>query len=448
MASSGLEFSGAVIAAHRFGLGERDAAGRVGPDAAAWLRQQIGPAEPQRLAVDAPPLPDFTRAFGVQRQARQQRDEASQNALRDLVRDDLRARLATAIDSRRPFTERLALFWANHFTVSQAKGACRGLVGSFEREAIRPHLAGRFETLLLAACSHPTMLLYLDNVQSAGPQSRVARRRTQRQIGLNENLARELLELHTLGVNGGYAQADVGAVAALLTGWRGLAPGVDAAFDPDWHQPGPKTVLGQRYAEGPEALPALLRDLARHPSTARHVCTQLARHVVADRPPDALVERLSAVWLASGAELPVVYRALIDAPEAWQPAPAKLRTPEEFVIASLRLLHDVDVDSRWRRRAPADLGLTAMGQRPQSAPSPAGWPDRADEWLGPEALWQRLEFARRLAAAAGARVDARALAASSLGPLLGAEARQQIERAANGAQALALLWMAPEFQRR
>lgn len=453
-----------AIAAHRFGLGEADAA-VVGGDAIGWLRAQIGPADAQRAVADArgsDTLVDTATGLRLQLAARRQ-SEPDQQALRASIRADLRARLATAASTRRPFAERLALFWTNHFTVSLGKGSVRGLVGAFEREAIRPHVAGRFVDLLRASTTHAAMLRYLDNHLSAGPHARIVQRLARRSratpdaeaprlTGLNENLAREVLELHTLGAAhaagphgpwGGYSQADVTALAAVLTGWRGaLRDGGD--FQADWHEPGRKTLLGRSIDEGPQALDEVLQMLARHPSTARFIATKLARHFVADHPPAALVDRMAAAYTASDGELPRVYVALLVAPESWTPQPEKLKTPEEFVVSAARLLR---LGDRLVARTP-DAGLAAMGQRVHAAPSPAGWPDRADDWLGPEALWQRIEWAGRVADRLGAQVDARSLAQASLGPLLDTATRQQIERAADGAQALALLLMAPEFQRR
>ena len=470
----------AAIAAHRFGLGEPDLAA-LGSDPRAWLLAQIGPADAQRGSA----LPGLVDALARQTAARRQPSDDSRGALRQQAQADIRARLITAATTQRPLAERLALFWANHFTVSVGKGSTQGLAGAFEREAIRPHIAGRFADLLYAAVSHPAMLRYLDNQFSAGPQSDLVQRRRRRSraspaatasadagagpaptatgprlTGLNENLAREVLELHTLGVAGGggaygpwggYAQADVAALAAVLTGWRGprtdpspLTSDGTAHFDPQWHQPGAKTVLGRPYAEGPQALRAVLDDLARHPSTARHIATKLARHLVADRPPPALVARLAQRFTDTDGDLTALTTALIDAPEAWAPGLAKLKTPEEFVISAARLLRAGD---RLAQRA-ADAGLTALGQRPHSAASPAGWPDTAADWLGPEAVWRRVEWAVQVAERAGAGIDARALAQASLGALLGETTRFQIERAADGAQALTLLLMAPEFQRR
>ena len=472
----------AALAAHRFGLGEPRLDG-LGGDAPGWLQQQVGPADPQvgkGLADAAAGL----RAFMQFRQMRaaaasgptasspmandtRSGEQAFAEHFRAIVLADQRARLVTQATTARPFAERLATFWANHFTVSMAKASARGLVGAFEREAIRPHIAGRFHTLLAAAVKHPAMLRYLDNDQSAGPESRLVQRlRRQprpdgapgpRLTGLNENLAREVLELHTLGVAGGpvYAQEDVTAFARVLTGWRvplqALASdGASAAevpvsrFEPTWHQPGSKVVLGRPYAEGPQALDEVLNDLARHPSTARFIATKLARHFVADEPPAALVDRLAQAFLRSEGDLPTVYTALLQSPEAWQPQAGKLKTPEEFVVSTARVLA---LGAGAFARQP-DGGLGTLGQRLQAAPSPAGWPDRADEWLGPDAVWKRVEWAARVAERTGRQIDARALADASLGPLLGDTTRQQIERAADGPQALALLLMSPEFQRR
>ena len=465
----------AQTAAHRFGLGEA----RLTPlqnDPQGWLLQQITAAPVAAHATLG------NSADGLRAQAEFQRlrrtlraDDARSTELafvehfRARVQADLRARLATAAGSGQPFGERLALFWANHFTVSQAKASVRGLVGAFEREAIRPHTAGPFGLMLKAAVQHAAMLRYLDNDQSAGPRSRVAQRRNARaqdmgdtgaaKAGLNENLAREVLELHTLGVAGGgaayggwggYTQADVTAFAAVLTGWRVPVQAVvqgghdTVAFDPAWHEPGRKTLLGKTYAEGPEALNAVLQDLARHPSTARFLACKLARHVVADEPEPALVKRLERAYLDSEGHLGEVAKALVQAPEAWRPERQKLKTPEEFVLSSVRVLGLAD--TAFTRQA--DAGIGTLGQRVHAAPSPAGWPDRAEDWLGPEAVWKRVEWATALAGRVGRQTDARAAAQQAFGDTLNADTVQQLARAADGPQALTLWLMSPEFQRR
>ena len=462
----------AAIAAHRFGLGEASL-DVVQPDASAWLLGQIGPAD----AAVGSGLLTTAQALALVRRERETRQlaknpppgQTAEQVLaghyRDTVLADARSHLLTAAATTRPFAERLQLFWANHFTVSLTKGATRGLIGAFERDAIRPHIAGPFEALLVAATTHPAMLRYLDNAQSAGPNSllvtRSARRTARpgeadnapRITGLNENLAREVLELHTLGAEasraGTYTQADVTALAAVLTGWRVTLQDDDPThlFNDDWHEPGRKTVLGKSYPQGPQALREVLHDLALHPATAHFIATKLARHFVADDPPTALVERLATTYLRSSGQLAPVYEALVRSPEGWSPRAAKLKTPEEFVLSTVRLLKP---NSRPFERgdAGAALGINTLGQRVQAAPSPAGWSDKAADWLGPDAVWKRIEWSTRTAARLGGSVDARALAAQSLGPLLTATTQTQIERAADGTQALALLLMAPEFQRR
>lgn len=462
----------AALAAHRFGLGEASL-DAIGAEPLGWLEAQIGPADPARgdgLLTTAQAIELVHAEAGKRRLARNPPPGTTAEQLlaghyRETILADARSRIATAVTTQRPFAERLHLFWTNHFAVSAAKGSTRGLVGTFERDAIRPHVAGPFETLLWSAVTHPAMLRYLDNHLSAGPNSRAVARFARRAArgdddaprlsGLNENLAREVLELHTLGVNGGYGQADVTAFAALLTGWRiGNTPGGTAnaalPFEPSWHEPGPKTVLGRRYDEGPDALRQLLADLARHPSTARFLATKLARHFVADDPPAALVERLAATYRRSDGRLGEVYRELLRAPEAWAPQPAKLKTPEEFAVASARLLGPGERGATRGPFATAALAgsVGALGQRLQSPPSPAGWPDRGEDWLGPDAVWKRVEWSHRVGDRLGRSVDARALARASLGPLIGPASLQQIDRAADGPQALALLLMAPEFQRR
>ncbi len=466
----------AAIAAHRFGLGEASTAA-LQNDPQAWLLAQIGPADAPR-GDGLLSTPQALELVAAERALRQQARAATPHAAaasapadpllvghyRETIVADVRSRLVTASATQRPFAERLQLFWCNHFTVSLAKGATRGLVGAFERDAIRPHIAGSFEALLVASTTHPTMLRYLDNVYSAGPRSRVVARAARRAeaigegprvTGLNENLAREVLELHTLGAEsgravqtsaGGYTQADVTALARVLTGWRVNTRSNDPAdaFDPAWHEPGRKTLLGRDYAEGPDALRRVLHDLAHHPATARFIATKLARHFVADDPPTALVERLAATYVRHDGELSEVYRELIRSPEAWNPAPAKLKTPEELVVSASRTL---GLGGRLFERGDAG-GIVALGQRVHAAPSPAGWSDRAEDWLGPDAVWKRVEWASRIGERTGRAIDARQIARLSLGERLGAATQKQIDHAADGPQALALLLMSPEFQRR
>jgi len=378
---------------------------------------------------------------------------------RRVLADDIGVRVNTTLASPAPMVERLVHFWSNHFSVSVGKPGTQFEAGPHEFTAIRPHVLGRFSDMLKAAVLHPAMLIYLDQFQSIGPNAPFAQRRAlrggdqQRPRGLNENLAREVLELHTLGVGGGYAQADVTELARALTGWT--VPGIGrvgrfaqnqpsgAAFVALVHEPGGRSVLGLSYpaGEAKQAL-AILDDLAAHPATARHIATKFARHFAGDTPPPALVARLEADFLRSGGDLASLTRALINAPEAWAQGPVKFRTPFEWLVASLRLTGTEALPAQRIVGA-----LTQLGQAPWRAPSPAGYDDLAASWAGPDALIRRVELAERIARNAPQDgVIARAEAAFP--GALGEATLTQLKRAESGQQALALLLVSPEMMRR
>jgi len=384
------------------------------------------------------------------------------NMLRKDISGDFTARAQLAATTDAAFRERWTLFWANHFTVSATKAITGTVVGPFEQEAIRPHVFGRFEELLDAAESHPAMLTYLDQIQSIGPDSQAAmfQRRgagrfggqvqpaVQRTVGLNENLAREIMELHTVGVNGGYTQADVTEFARAMTG---LSIGNErdgdygaAIFRERAHEPGARMVMGVRYDQGGRGQTnAILSDLAAKPQTARFVCTKIARHFVADDPPPALVARLETAWRSSNGDLARVAEALISAPEAWEPAPQKFKTPYEFVVSSYRAAGGEPAG--FPQFGPI---LTALGQKPFSAPSPKGWPEDAQSWAAPDAIVKRMQFAQAFSAGAVRDRDPKALAADALGERLSPETAKAIARAESRPEGFALLLMSPEFQRR
>ncbi|MBT9289211.1 DUF1800 domain-containing protein [Prosthecodimorpha staleyi] len=364
----------------------------------------------------------------------------------EIFRQEQIARLTRFCDTATPLLERLVLFWSNHFAVSETKGnPVRVTVGAMEREAIRPHVLGRFADMLKAVETHPAMLVYLDNNQSVGPQSLNGRNSKR---GLNENLAREIMELHTLGVAGGYAQADVTALARVLTGWTVANPDEDDfhggrfAFAPGRHEPGTHRVVGRDYPESGHVQGlAVLDDLARHPATARHLAFKLTRHFVDDQPPADLVERLARVWRDSDGDLAAVTRALVTAPEAWHAKAGKLRAPIEFVVAMQRAIG-----------RPADVGvangaLVALGQPTWAPPGPDGWSDEAAAWASPAGLSTRLDLAVQFARHAGDREPA-GLAADLWGAALPEATRVAIRRAESRQQAIALLFASPEFQRR
>src|SRR5215470_10792728 len=252
---------------------------------------------------------------------------------------EAKARIHAALGAKIGFLERLVWFWSNHFCVSADKGNVRQICGAYEREVIRANVLGRFSDMLLAAESHPAMLIYLDNARSIGPDS-IAGLRQKR--GLNENLAREILELHTLGVRTVYTQEDVTRFANVITGWtvierRDPERAGDFVFNPNMHQPGAQTVVGKSYAEGGvEQGRAVLAALARHPATAKHVATKLARHFVADEPPPALVERLAKRFRDTQGDLKEVSKAMVSAPESWDTPRNKLKRPGEWIISAMR----------------------------------------------------------------------------------------------------------------
>jgi uncharacterized protein (DUF1800 family) len=397
-----------------------------------------------RGSVDAPPpLPNAAPA--PQRQPA--RNEEPGNPGR-IYREEMKARFHTALLPLGGFGERLVQFWSNHFCVSALKGGpVRALAGVYEREVIRPHVFGRFADMLLASATNPAMIVYLDNQQSIGPGSRAGQRRGR---GLNENLAREIMELHTLGVAGGYTQGDVTSLARIITGWsvaprdgRQGTPG-NFLYNDNLHEPGSAELLGKTYAQaGQEQGKAALADLARHPSTAQHIARKLARHFVADDPPPALVARLAKVFTTTDGDLQAVSRALLEAPESWQPVQAKMRSPQEFLIAAARAF------DRKPETGQIAGPLGAMGQRLWEPSGPNGFADTVGAWASAEGMKTRLDVAAAIArqVAPGA-VDPRNVAETILGPLASTPTRQAIARAESKPQALALLLMSPEFQRR
>ncbi|MGY3529782.1 DUF1800 domain-containing protein [Bradyrhizobium sp. USDA 4452] len=370
------------------------------------------------------------------------------NIIQKTFRAEALARLQRGVVADCGFVERLVVFWSNHFCISANKGAlARMWAGSFEREAIRPHVLGRFSDMLKAVEQHPAMLFFLDNQQSLGPESRAGINRNR---GLNENLAREIMELHTLGVGGGYTQDDVTALARVITGWtfagrKGQlgAPG-SFVFNANAHQPGSQQVLGKTYAQAGLAQgEAVLSDIARHPSTAKFIATKFARHFVADDPPPALVAKLQDTFIKTDGDLRALATALVQSTEAWQAPLTKMRSPYEFLLASGRLL----------ARNPEDPGrylngLNVLGQPLWSPAGPNGFPDTAAAWAAPEGIKLRLDISAQLGSQLADRFDPRDLLELIAADAASAETRRTIERAESRQQALALLLMSPEFQRR
>jgi uncharacterized protein (DUF1800 family) len=460
----------AALALHRFGLGPRAGSiAALASDPRGALIAELDRAGAGRIAA-----PDLMSTGAAARAAvefreaqRQMRREASgQNdaqpktadgngagrprpsagvAPQELYLAEAKARVDAALAAETGFAERLVWFWSNHFCVSADKAGVRPIAGAFEREAIRAHVLGRFGDMLLAVESHPAMLIYLDNARSIGPDSRAGQNRRR---GLNENLAREILELHTLGVRSVYTQDDVTNVAKVITGWTVVPPrqdperGGEFNFNPRMHEPGAQTVVGKRYDDaGLEQGRRVLADLARHPATAQHVARKFARHFIADEPAPALVERLSKRFLDTGGDLKELAKSLITSNAAWEAPRTRIKRPGEWIAATLRAIGMNPPDIR-----PVVQAHNLLGEPLWRPPAPNGFADDNATWL--DGLSQRLDLANQFARRNAGDADPMAVFEQTLAPIASEETRHTIARAESRPQALALLFMSPEFQRR
>lgn len=419
----------------RFGLGHRPS-DPVPPDPQRWLTAQL-------TAPD--PIPSTAGAY---RPASDNGTDDSAGGMMDsetmgghgeypLIQQGA---INAAAQTAAPFREHLVWFWANHFTVSTRKPGCGVHIPAFFNETIRPHITGRFETLLLAVMRSPAMLVYLDNTSSVGAHSREAAGNSKR--GMNENLGRECLELHSVSPQAGYTQADVIAMAKLLTGWSTQARkggGQQFAFKESAHEPGPKTLMGRTFPEGEQGGIQALAFLANHPSCHRFLATKLVRHFVADDPPPDAVRQIEGVLRDTRGNLSAASRALVSLQAAWQPG-TKLRTPIEFAIAACRTLNQPLPEH-------GTILLAQLGQPIWGAPQPNGWPDTTADWASSEAMLRRIAFAYTMAGEKEVSAPDE-LAQASLGPLLRPATLQAVRRAGSRREAVALLLSSPEFQRR
>lgn len=423
--------------------------------------QNMGGAQ-AALATTGATMPDGTPAGGMVKDAIAASRKYARQTARDQYLSLVGARMNAALTTDTPFVERMVHFWSNHFAISIDKLTLIGMGGLLEMEAIRPNVLGKFSDMVLAVERHPAMLLYLDQAQSIGPDSTAGQRiaaRGNRKAGLNENLAREIMELHTLGVRTGYTQADVTEFARAMTGWtvsgitrgpmaRALGadgtPG-DFVFVPVLHEPGERTIMGRRYpAAGEAQARQVILDLAVHPATARHIATKLARHFAGDTPPPSLVDRLAARFTESGGDLPAVYRVLVEAPELQGPSLAKFKTPWDWSVSALRAVGAKQVEGQ-----PIAGMLIQLGQPVWRPGSPAGYDDIDASWAGPDALMRRVEAASRIATrVGGAKLDPRQLAATVLPAGGSATTLAAIGRAESPVEGIALMLCAPEFMRR
>ncbi|MEM7283347.1 MAG: DUF1800 domain-containing protein [Pseudomonadota bacterium] len=440
-----------VIATNRFGMGARSGEiAEADADPRNWLLSQLAVAPGRKTRTQTVEAVSQIDAFQNTKRAK---DEDQLKTLRQQIRDAyrgqsaLRARLA--IESRTSFLERLTHFWSNHFAVSTDKNIIRGLAGPFEQEAIRPNILSNFYDLLRSSTQHPAMLLYLDNAQSIGPQSRFGRSGKR---GRNEKQAREVLELQTMGVRSGYTQEDVTNFAKVLTGWTvpigrvgqrlGLK-GRPFAFVERMHEPGNHEVMGKRYEdEGVNQGLAVLKDLSVHEKTAHHIALKLCRHFVADEPSVSLVDRLKNVFLDTGGDLKSVYKAMIESDLAWGPERKKFKAPNEWMISAFRGLGVLVRDKHLAN------STYALGQPTYQPGSPAGFSDQASAWDGPAQLGARIDWAQVFAGRLSANRNVAHLARQMLGDSVSKSTADAIRRAESNAQGLTLLLVSPEFMRR
>lgn len=445
------------VALNRFGLGAAPGEGAlVANDPRGWVLAHISPPVIPRLYRNRLTAEAILRQiYEGNRIGPEARNAAIRHAYQTEFNPSLVTRARLMIATNTPFVDRMMMFWSNHFTVSNTRRITAPAIPAFERDVILPRIFGRFADLLKAVESHPNMLVYLDNVSSVGPNSIAGRRRARRgnRQALNENLAREALELHTLGVDGGYDQTDVIEFAKVITGWShgGVRYGDDPRpvhggfeFRPEAHEPGAKTILGQRYPEdGANEGFAVLEALARHPATARHIATKLVRHFVADDPPEDAVSEIARVFTETDGDLAAVSRAVVGLEQAWSQPLAKVKSAYEYVISVHRAAGRI-------RATRQDIfqPLRLLGQFPFTAPSPQGWGDTAEDWIAPEALMRRIEWTRRFSSRLPATMNPKLFADDILGPAASDELHNWVARAPSTDAALAMIFASPEFQRR
>ena len=451
-----------VVAAIRFGEGlSPDLAPPISVEAVLAQLDASGP-EPFAIPTFSQILPRLGEVSDMRRAFRRERDEAKREVLRKAFRAEQRVLVraqaghakqlfARAVAGDAPFRDRLTRFWGDHFTVVGKNNLTRYAIPHYHEEAIRPHVAGRFADMLKAVVTHPMMLFYLDQTASFGPGSVAAKGRR----GLNENLARELLELHILGVGGGYGQADVRELAELLTGLTAQLQG-GFSFDPKRAEPGAETVLGVSYGGADPALAdvfAALEDLAMHPETAAHLARKLAVHFCADAPDPGMVDAMTRAYLTHDGALLPVYRAMLEHPFAWASFGAKVKQPIDFVTSSLRALAlpaaSLERLSLSKLTSFVTAPLAAMGQPPYAPLGPDGWPEEAENWVTPQGLAARLQWAMAGPSAFFRGLpDPRAFVDTALGDVADERVRFAAASAENRREGVGLILASPVFQRR
>lgn len=453
-----------IIAKNRFGLGIKPNENDIFQDMNWFAKQaQSYEAKPKSLNSSQNSKEIVRQYIEVQELKRKNKDnpqvfKKEQKILRDIYVTEANNRLNISVNTKTPFIDRMVHFWSNHFAVSADKIEVRALAGAYENEAIRPNVLGNFRDLIRGVVTHPAMLAYLDQIQSIGPNSMAGQRRSQnnpdKEIGLNENLAREIFELHTLGVNGGYTQSDVTEFARALTGFtiangkgRRFSNNGDIGsfvFEPLMHEPGSRTIMGKKFNQsGADQGAAILEFVASHPSTAKNIATKLARHFAGDNPPQTLIDKLKQSFISSNGDLKSIYLTLINAPECWANDNVKFKTPWEWLVSSLRAMGINDTS-----RIDTPTVLENLGQAMWQPKSPKGFDDIEDAWAAPDALLRRAETANLIAKYFDAPLNPNQLAPKLLGNHLSEHTKIAISRAESIQSGTSLLLISPEFLRR
>lgn len=428
----------AEIAVNRFGLGAKPGElARAASNPQRYLLKQIRPLSFDNTHSSL----DIAQQLQSQRQNNAS-NESRQQYAQDMYRSMSVDVLTQAIHSDTSFMWRMFDFFSNHFSVSAQGPVMTAMVGTLEREAIAPHLTGYFSDMLLSVCQHPVMIRYLNNENSFGENSRLGKRGK----GLNENLAREVLELHTLGVDGGYSQQDVIALAKGISGWSIANPSKAKSrlflFKSAGHEPGAQTLLQKQYPQSGVAQgSAMLKDLSMHPATARHVCHKLATHIVSDTPSEQLVQAMTERWMASAGNLPSVYETLIKHVDAWHASAQKFKTPREYFISVTRGLGVKKLRKGWTIRSLRDLG-----QPPFRAGSPAGYEGTEAFWNNGFGLMARISWLQQLIDNTSQNITE--LAILLLGEHLSETTYHMVKRAESRERAFMLLFASPDFLRR
>ena len=458
----------AFIAVQRFGLGARPGELRqVRSDPRGWLREQVGQSALPPGTVVGPSSRE-TIENELTRMPRGEKGDmarAEKKRQRQMMRGELGNRLHLRMRTDTPFAERLIAFWTNHFSISASAGAnhlVHGITGSFEREAMRPHAFGKFEDLAFSALTHPGMVHYLDNERSVGPNSALGSRPGET---INENLARETLELYILGVNGGYTQADVEQMSLVLSGWsyryvslerklKGVKRRVPnmkpmeqhgfGQFFPAMHEPGSKTIVGTTYKDaGADEFRQVIQTLTKHPSTAQFIASKLARHFIADDPPQSAVDQLAKTFQETNGNLETLSLALINVKEAWEQPLTKIKSPADLVLSAGRALDAAGNDGFGPMQA-----MSALGQPMLRAPDPRGWPDVDEAWISPAQVMRRVEWIGATSRSKFKNLDPRQLIDNALGDMASDRLRESVRGAPSTGEAVALVLLSPEFQRR